>query len=181
MGMLLVRYRGGEGSGRDESRRQIMGLLSFVKDAGSKLTGTGKGTTSERAQEEAFEELRKGNTLMQHVFGLGLKIEGLKITYDDGKATIKGKCPSQEEKEKILLAVGNVAGVSQVDDQIVVERPAPEASFYTVVAGDTLSKIAKAEYGDASKYPVIFEANKPLLKDPDKIYVGQTLRIPPLA
>jgi nucleoid-associated protein YgaU len=156
-----------------------MGLLSFVKEAGSSLTG--KGATSERAQEEAFQELRKGNTLMQHVFGLGLKIEGMKITYDDGRATIKGKCPSQEEKEKILLAVGNVAGVFQVDDQITVEKPAAESSFYTVAPGDTLSKIAKAKYGDATKYPVIFEANRPLLTDPDKIYVGQTLRIPPLA
>jgi nucleoid-associated protein YgaU len=107
-----------------------------------------------------------------------LKIEGMKVTYDDGKATIRGKCPSQEEKEKVLLAVGNVAGVSQVDDQITVERSSAESAFYTVVAGDTLSKIAKARYGDAKKYPVIFEANRPLLTDPDKIYVGQTLRIP---
>ena len=156
-----------------------MGLLSFVKEAGATLTG--KAGKSERAQEEAFEELRKGNTLMQHVFGLGLKIEDMKITYDDGKATIRGKCPTQEEKEKILLAVGNVAGVSEVDDQITVERPAAVSSFYTVVPGDTLSKIAKARYGDATKYPAIFEANQPLLTDPDKIYVGQTLRIPPLA
>ena len=156
-----------------------MGLLSFVKEAGSKLTG--REATSERAQEEAFDELRKGNTLMQHVVGLGLKIEDMKITYDDGKATIRGKCPSQEEKEKVLLAVGNVAGVSEVDDQITVERPAAESSFYTVAPGDTLSKIAKARYGDATKYPVIFEANRPMLSDPDEIYVGQTLRIPPVA
>lgn len=156
-----------------------MGLFSFVKDAGSKLTGNDP--SDERAKDEAFEELRKGNTLIQHVLGLGLKIEGMKVTYDDGKATIRGKCPSQEEKEKVLLAVGNVAGVSQVDDQITVERSAAESSFYTVVAGDTLSKIAKARYGDAKKYPVIFEANRPLLTDPDKIYVGQTLRIPPAA
>jgi nucleoid-associated protein YgaU len=154
-----------------------VGLLSFVKDAGATLAG--KPTATERDQE-AFEELRKGNTLMQHVFALGLEIEGMKITYDDGKATVRGTCPSQEEKEKILLAVGNVAGVSQVDDQITVKKPAPEADFYTVMGGDTLSKIAKAKYGDAKKYPLIFEANRPMLKDPDKIYVGQTLRIPPL-
>jgi len=156
-----------------------MGLLRFVKDAGAKLTG--KETTQERAKAEAFEELRKGNTLMQHVFALGLKIEGMKITYDDGVAMIQGTCQSQEEREKIVLAVGNVAGVSEVDDRIVVKEPAPEAVFYTVVAGDTLSKIAKNHYGDAKKYPVIFEANKPMLTNPDKIYVGQVLRIPPLS
>jgi nucleoid-associated protein YgaU len=156
-----------------------MGLLDFVKDAGAKLTG-GE-TTKERSQAEAFEELRKGNTLMQHVFAMGLKIEGMKITYDDGVATIRGTCPSQAEKERIVLAVGNVAGVSQVNDQIVVEKPEPAALFYTVVSGDTLSKIAKAQYGDAMRYPVIFEANKPMLTDPNKIYVGQVLRIPPIA
>lgn len=155
-----------------------MGLLDFVKDAGAKLSG--KAAAEERAKEEAFEELRKGNTLMQHVFAMGLKIEEMKISYDDGIATIRGTCPSQAEKEKILLTVGNVAGVSQVDDQMVVEKPEPEAVFYTVVGGDTLSKIAKAQYGDAGKYPVIFEANKPMLTDPNKIYVGQVLRIPPL-
>jgi nucleoid-associated protein YgaU len=155
-----------------------MGLLDFVKEAGAKLSG--KEAKREKAEAEAFEELRKGNTLMQHVFAMGLKIDEMKITYDDGIATIKGTCPSQEEKEKILLTVGNVAGVAQVDDRIVVEKPEPEATFYTVVSGDSLSKIAKAQYGDAMKYPVIFEANKPMLTDPDKIYPGQVLRIPPL-
>jgi len=47
-----------------------------------------------------------------------------------------------------------------------------------VVKGDTLSAIAKEMYGSANKYPVIFEANKPMLTDPDKIYPGQVLRIP---
>ena len=60
-------------------------------------------------------------------------------------------------------------------------RPEPAATFYTVVSGDSLSKIAKKHYGDASKYPVIFDANRPMLKDPDKIYPGQVLRIPPAA
>jgi nucleoid-associated protein YgaU len=155
-----------------------MGLLDFVKGAGAKLSGKAK--REEEAAEEAFEELRKGNTLMQHVFAMGLKIEEMKITYDDGIATIQGTCPSQSEKEKIILSVGNVAGVARVDDRIVVEAPEPEATFYTVVGGDTLSKIAKEQYGDAMKYPVIFEANQPMLTDPDKIYVGQVLRIPPL-
>lgn len=85
---------------------------------------------------------------------------------------------SQEEKEKILLALGNVAGVSEVDDQISVTTPAPEARFVTVKKGDTLSAIAKAEYGNANAYMKIFEANKPMLSHPDKIYPGQVLRIP---
>ena len=61
-----------------------------------------------------------------------------------------------------------------------VEIQEPEAVFHTVVSGDTLSKIAKKVYGNAMKYPVIFEANKPMLSHPDKIYPGQVLRIPAL-
>jgi len=63
---------------------------------------------------------------------------------------------------------------------MTVENVEPEAQFYTVVSGDTLGKIAKAHYGNAMKYPVIFEANTPMLSDPDKIYPGQVLRIPAL-
>ena len=50
--------------------------------------------------------------------------------------------------------------------------------IYTVKSGDTLSKLAKHFYGDAQRYPAIFEANRDQLKDPDKIQVGQKLRIP---
>jgi nucleoid-associated protein YgaU len=94
---------------------------------------------------------------------------------------------AQSVREKIVLTVGNTTGISKVDDrmELVVEKAAapkePDAKYYTVVKGDSLSKIAKAQYGDAMKYPVIFEANKPMLKDPDKIYPGQVLRIPPIA
>ena len=94
--------------------------------------------------------------------------------------TVGGKVPSQQEKEKVILVLGNTQGVARVDDRLVVEVPEPAATLYTVKSGDSLSKIAKEHYGDAMKYPVIFEANQPMLKDPDKIYPGQVLRIPPL-
>ncbi|MGB2715155.1 MAG: LysM peptidoglycan-binding domain-containing protein [Vicinamibacterales bacterium] len=61
--------------------------------------------------------------------------------------------------------------------------PQPTATIgsdrtYVVVKGDSLSKIAKREYGDAKKWRTIYEANKDLIKDPDLIYPGQTLKIP---
>ena len=93
--------------------------------------------------------------------------------------TVSGTAADQATKEKILLAAGNVAGVAEVDDQITVTNPEPEAQFHTVVRGDTLSAISKKFYGDANKYNTIFEANKPMLTHPDKIYPGQVLRIPP--
>lgn len=156
-----------------------MGLIDFVKEAGAKL-GLGDEEKEDVTQTEKFQELRKGNVLMQHVKNFGFKIDDLKITYDDGTATIQGKTPSQTEREKIVLAVGNINGVARVDDRIEVVTPEPAADYYTVVRGDTLSKMAKKYYGDPMKYPTIFEANKPMLSDPDKIYPGQVLRIPPL-
>ena len=81
-------------------------------------------------------------------------------------------------REKVVLCCGNVAGVTQVDDAMTVAEPADPSRWYTVVRGDTLSAISKSQYGNANDYPKIFEANKPMLTSPDKIYPGQVLRIP---
>ena len=83
-------------------------------------------------------------------------------------------------KEALIVSVGNTQGVACVDDRMEVEEPAPEAVMYTVQSGDTLSKISREQYGDAMKYPKIFEANQPMLKAPNLIYPGQVMRIPPL-
>ena len=91
-----------------------------------------------------------------------------------------GKVTDQATRERVILALGNVQGVARVDDRIEVAEPAPEAVLYTVQSGDSLSKISLAHYGDAMKYMVIFEANQPMLENPDLIYPGQVLRIPPL-
>ena len=84
------------------------------------------------------------------------------------------------EREKVILALGNVEGVGAVEDNIVVTNPEPESTFHEVKSGDTLSKISKEVYGDPMKYNIIFEANQPMLSHPDKIYPGQILRIPAL-
>jgi nucleoid-associated protein YgaU len=110
---------------------------------------------------------------------LGLEVERLNIDVKGDTATVHGKVASQREKEKVVLAVGNTEGIAKVDDRLEVVKKEPEAKFYTVKSGDSLSKIAKEFYGDPMKYPSIFEANKPLLSDPNKIYPGQVLRIPP--
>src|SRR5690606_29979090 len=149
------------------------GLFDFVKEAGAKLFGIGE-TEAEREEQERA----KINALVSQVKTFGLKVDDLKIDIEEDVATVFGTVPSQAEKEKVILLVGNVNGIARVDDRLQVVTPEPPAVFYTVVRGDTLSKIAKQHYGDAMKYPIIFEANKPMLKDPDKIYPGQVLRIP---
>lgn len=140
-----------------------MSLLNFVKSAGTKLFGGGK------SDEAALRDhLRENN----------LDTDDIDIQLEDGKVTAAGRAASQEAKEKIAVALGNVEGVEVVD--MAVETPAaePESRFYTVQSGDTLSAIAQREYGNGGEYMKIFEANRPMLSDPDKIYPGQVLRIP---
>ena len=139
-------------------------LFKFAKDAGEAFR-----KTVANAAEGIQDRIQGHNT----------KVDDLKVEETAGKVVLKGKAATQEEAEKAIIAAGNTPGIEEVESQIEVEAPAPQATFYTVKSGDSLSKIAKAHYGDAMKYPVIFEANKPMLSDPDKIYPGQTLRIPP--
>ena len=143
-----------------------MGLWNFVKNAGKKLTGHG-------------DEGPSADALHKEVTDLGLDAKDVDIKVDGDKVTVtsKGKALTQEAKEKLILAVGNVDGVAEVEDAVEAEDAA-EPVFYTVKKGDTLSEIAQATLGKASKYQAIFEANKPMLTHPDRIYPGQVLRIP---
>jgi nucleoid-associated protein YgaU len=142
-----------------------MGIMSFFKEAGEKLFGKGEA----KAAQEAAAAAPSPETVAA-------------LSAAAGKAsstvTVSGTVDDQATKEKVLLCCGNVHGVAAVNDMLVVSAPAPEAQWHTVVSGDNLSKIAKKFYGDANKYPLIFEANKPMLTHPDKIYPGQMLRIP---
>ena len=160
-----------------------MGLFSFIKNAGAKVFGIGKTEAEEAAEALAAKrsaEAKAAGNLEGTVNDLQLKVENLNIQIEDDLATITGKAYDQSTKEKVVLVVGNSNGIATVDDQMTAEHVEPEAQFHTVVSGDTLGKIAKNYYGNAMKYPVIFEANKPMLTHPDKIYPGQVLRIPNL-
>ena len=163
-----------------------MGLIDFVKEAGEKLFGRGK---AEAATPEAMADPARakaandaaGDAILQYIKAQNLSATGLTVTFDGASSTVSvfGVAPDQATREKIVLSAGNVSGVSKVNDMMSVDRSEPEAQYYTVKSGDTLSKISKQYYGDANQYNKIFEANKPMLKHPDKIYPGQNLRIPP--
>lgn len=154
-----------------------MGLFSFIKNAGAKVFGIGK-TTAEEASEAAAEKAVK---LVNAVDSLGFEVTDLDIEVNGDTALVYGEAVDQATREKVVLVVGNTEGIASVDDRMTTaaEEETP-AQFHAVVSGDTLGKIAKQYYGNAMKYPVIFEANKPMLTHPDKIYVGQVLRIPAL-
>jgi nucleoid-associated protein YgaU len=153
-----------------------MGLISFIKAAGEKIFG--------KSEEKKDEE--KAVLVMDHLKKYGLGISTIHVKVDGEKVILSGNVDTIDNKNKIIVAAGNVEGISGVEDLIIVNQPLvaeplkPEKQFYTVKKGDYLSKIAKEVYGNANKYNVIFEANKPMLKNPDLIYPGQVLVIPPL-
>jgi len=144
----------------------MFGVIPFVKAAGRGLGKILKGREAKAALEKEVDDL-------------GLDKTGVEIDVDDdGKVTVSGEAVSQEMKEKIILAVGNVEGVGGVEDKAQTRMEGRASQFHTVASGDTLSAISKTYYGTWKLYPEIFEANKPMLSDPDKIYPGQVLRIP---
>ncbi len=145
-----------------------MGLFSFVKSVGKKI-GIG-GEDQPPVAALVKEELESH----------GLGTEAVEVEVQDDTVVLKGDVKDQSAFEKAIVAVGNTLGISKVETSAlkVADAAAKEPVFYTVAKGDNLSKIAKKHYGNANKYPAIFEANKPLLTHPDKIYPGQVLRIP---
>ena len=145
-----------------------MGLLDFLRDKGRDLFGGREGNEAEDIKSEIEREL-------------GNNIRNLGVMFNDGQVTLQGEATSQAAKEKAVLLAGNVRGVAAVNDDrlTVAGQAAPvQGRYYTIESGDTLSKIAQQYYGDANAYNKIFEANREVIKDVDKIYPGQRIRIP---
>ena len=168
-----------------------MSLVSFFKEAGQKLFGhkdaEAAATQAQAAPDDAALQAAAATAnqaaaaaIVTYIGTQNLDTSMLSIEFDgaSGSVMVSGVVPDQATKEKILLCCGNVQGVGQVNELITVDAPADESRYHTVERGETLSAIAKTFYGDASKYPAIFEANRPMLSNPDKIYPGQMLRIP---
>ncbi len=164
-----------------------MGLFDFIKNAGTNAFGkegaapqtSPAGPQTRNVSPAELDAMKRRKALEKLLGELSLEVENLKIDVTGDVATVHGLVDDQAEREKVVLALGNVIGIARVDDRLDTKQKSAESQMYTVVAGDSLSRIAKKFYGNAGKYPVIFEANKPMLKDPDKIYPGQVLRIPP--
>jgi nucleoid-associated protein YgaU len=174
-----------------------MGLIDFIKNVGHKLDHSQAAQPSQapaqtpaaqgpsKQQVEQLQKRQKEVALTNLVQKMGFQVQNLALDVEGDKVTVKGTAANQEEKEKIVLLLGNSEGIAGVDDQLQVAAAAPTAApaaqYYDVKSGDSLSKIAKQFYGDANKYNTIFEANRPMLKNADDIYPGQKLRIPAMA
>jgi nucleoid-associated protein YgaU len=172
-----------------------MSLIDFMKDAGERifkhpvptpdvrpLPGHPAAPAAAKPDVDALE-MSAAKAIRSYVASKGLPADKIDIDYDANTSTVtvSGTVPDQETREKVVVCCGNVASVAHVNDQLKVANSGQPGEYYTVKSGDTLSKIAKQHYGDANRYSAIFEANKPMLSDPDKIYPGQTLRIPRLS
>ena len=165
-----------------------MGMFSFIKEAGEKLFGHGEAKAAQEAvkaaptpENVAALSTSAGTAIAAYINSMGLKVDALNVGFDapSGTVTVAGIAPDQTTREKVLLCCGNVAQVEAVNDMMTVaDTGTEESQMYVVVSGDNLSKISKQFYGTPNKYPQIFEANKPMLTHPDKIYPGQVLRIP---
>ncbi|WP_372658134.1 peptidoglycan-binding protein LysM [Hydrogenophaga sp.] len=161
-----------------------MGMFSFIKEAGEKLFGMGKAAAAPVAASDpalaAQANQAAGQAIANYIASMKLNVEGLSVDYEGTTetVTVSGIAPDQATREKVVLCCGNVSSVASVSDLMTVATPEPESRMYTVVKGDNLSKISKEFYGSPNKYMLIFEANKPMLNHPDKIYPGQLLRIP---
>lgn len=144
-----------------------MGVIDFLKNVGASIFGKG--------EDEATSITNLLNTELPG------QITNLRVEFKDGVVDLFGQAESQAVKEKAVLLAGNIKGVEKVNDVYLTAPAAPPAEetvYYEVKPGDSLSKIAKHFYGNAMKYPVIFEANREVIKNPDLIYPGQKLRIP---
>ncbi len=143
-----------------------MGLFDFAKNMGKKLFGMG-----DDPAEKIKESIEADNP----------GIDDLSVGYDDGVVDLGGRAKNMVAVEKAVLMAGNVKDVTDVKvDKITLPViPPPDVEYYTIVSGDSLSKIAKKFYQNAMDYPKLFEANREVIKDPDLIYPGQKIRIPP--
>lgn len=142
-----------------------MGLFDFAKDMGKKIFGD-----DDDPAEKIKDSIEVNNP----------GITDLGVGYNEGIVDLSGKTDSADAVEKAVLLAGNVKGVTEVKiDNMQAPAPAAEVEYYTIVSGDSLSKIAKKYYGNAMDYPKLFEANREVIKDADLIYPGQKIRIPP--
>ena len=167
-----------------------MSIFSFAKDIGDKVFNRDDAKHDAKSETKASADTQVkdsepsaqsvANVLLRRIQQQNLNIKNLKVKYNGSTDTaeISGNAKTQADREKAIIAIGNVQHVAKVIDNIDIEEDAPESTMYTVKSGDSLSKIAQEVYGSANDYMKIFEANKPMLSDPDKIYPGQVLRIP---
>ncbi len=140
-----------------------MSIMDFAKDIGRQLFDR---------DDVAAENIKENLKIT------GPAVKDLDVQFDDGVVTLCGECASEADRANTILLAGNIQGVEKVNADKLTAPDEPEVEVYEIKSGDTLGKIAKHFYGQAGKYTKIFEANRNIIDDPDKIYPGQKIVIP---
>lgn len=145
-----------------------MGLFDFFK------RDKGKEVFKEDADAQARAE-----AIRNEIKRLGLPGD-INVEVHGSQVKVTGDVPDEATRQKLAVIVGNMRHIESVDDSGLSggDTNVPQPKVHEVQSGETLSAIAKQHYGDPNAYDRIFEANKPMLKDPDEIYPGQVLLIP---
>ena len=158
-----------------------MGIFNFLKAAGKNILTRSELNKKSRNRSNSELKARKEGMLEGLIYNADLKIKDLDVELNGDKLTVYGETSIAEHRQKAVLILGNVAGISEVDNRIslTIEDPEEEQyEIYEVQSGDSLSKIAKRYYNDPLKYHIIFEANKHIIEDPNLIYPGQQIVLP---
>ena len=141
-----------------------MGLFDFAANVGRKLYAK---------EEEAPAKIK------EHIEEDNPGIEDLLVAFNKGIVTLSGNANSPEALEKAILMAGNIMGVSKIINKVKSTLPfSSNVEYYEIKSGDTLWAVAKKHYGDGNSYTKIVEANKEVIKDADKIFPGQKIRLP---
>ncbi len=142
-----------------------MGLFNFAKNIGKKLFGSD--------DDDAAEKIKK------HIEEDNPGIENLDVSFENGEVKISGDAANSAALEKAVLMAGNVEGVESINiDGVTGAAPSDNVEYYEIKKGDTLWAISKHFYGNGNDYKKIVEENKEVIKNADKIYPGQKIRIP---
>lgn len=126
-----------------------MGLFSFIKNAGKKIFG------KKETETKVITPASKTDLLKAEVARLGIPVSSLNVEVSE-MVTVSGTTDTNADREKIILAMGNIDNIGAVEDNISVTNPEPEATFHVVKSGDSVSEISKEVYGDPMKYNIIF-------------------------
>ncbi|ABR74136.1 peptidoglycan-binding protein LysM [Actinobacillus succinogenes] len=143
-----------------------MGLFDFVGNIGKKIFNK---------EEDASQ------AVTNHIAEDNPGIDNVAVTVENGVAKLSGVAATAEAAEKAILMAGNIEGIEAVNiDAIKVLNGSlgGDDEFYIIQKGDSLWKIAEKAYGNGAKYTAIVAANKEVIKDENKIFPGQKIRLP---
>lgn len=162
-----------------------MARFKFISDAGIQLpeirqkgAHTANKTRKEEDENDTNVNTSAADRLAQQAYEIGLEVTDLRIQVEGEIVYLSGSVEDQERREKLILLVGNVQGISEVNEKVILEKEGEEAHFHTVTIEDNLKIIAEKYLESGNRAADIIKANSPFLKQEADVYPGMVIRIP---